>query len=96
MRLGGFHCHLPQQNQQNCSEHVGLHKLLELQTISKLKHVPSAEVSKVPEAPTAKNETSDEVQVLSVVLLSSLLQEIMVRLKEAIRIICKIFFIFPP
>jgi hypothetical protein len=34
-----------------------------------VQHVPSAEVSKVPEAPTAKNETSDEVQVLLLLLL---------------------------
>ena len=54
--------------------------------------VPSDEVSNVPEAPTAINNP-EELSVLLLLLLSSLEQEIRVRLKNDIRIKCKIFFI---
>jgi len=56
--------------------------------------VPSDEVSKVPEAPTAINNPLDVV----LLLLSSLFlaQEMTVRLKSNIRITCKIFFIYSP
>jgi len=51
--------------------------------------VPSEEVSKVPDVPTATNETLEVVVLLS----SLLLQEMTVRLIMVMRIICKIFFI---
>ena len=52
--------------------------------------VPSEEVSKVPDVPTATNET---LEVVVVSLSSLLLQEMTVRLIMVMRIICKIFFI---
>jgi len=71
-------------------------RLFVVPEVCAVQHVPSAEVSIVPEAPTAKNETSDEVQVLLLLLLSLFLaQEMTMRLIMDIRIICKIFFIFP-
>ena len=56
--------------------------------VLEVQEVPSEEVSKVPDVPTATNETLEVV-----VLLSSLLQEMTVRLIMVMRIICKIFFI---
>jgi hypothetical protein len=52
--------------------------------------IPSDEVSKVPELPTATNETLEVVVLLS----SLLLQEMTVKLKRDIRIMYKTLFIF--
>ena len=51
--------------------------------VLEVQEVPSDEVSKVPDVPTATNETLEVV-----VLLSSLLQEMTVRLIMVMRIIC--------
>ena len=65
-------------------------RLFVVPEVCAVQHVPSAEVSKVPDLPTAKNETSDEVQVLLLLLLLSLFlaQEMTMRLIMDIRIIC--------
>ena len=52
--------------------------------------VPSEEVNKVPDVPTATNETLEVVVLLS----SLLLQEMTVRLIMVMRIMCKTLFIF--
>ena len=52
--------------------------------------VPSEEVNKLPDVPTATNET---LEVVVVSLSSLLLQEMTVRLIMVMRIICKILFI---
>ena len=54
--------------------------------------IPSEEVNKVPDVPTATNETLEVVVLLS----SLLLQEMTVRLKRDTNKICKILFIFSP
>ena len=53
--------------------------------------VPSEEVNKVPDVPTATNETVEVVVLLSSLLL---LQEMTVRLIMVVRIMCKILLIF--
>ncbi len=53
--------------------------------------VPSEEVNKVPDVPTATNETLEVVVLLSSLLL---LQEMTVRLIMVVRIMCKILLIF--
>jgi hypothetical protein len=53
--------------------------------------VPSEEVNKVPDVPTATNETLEVVVLLSSLLL---LQEMTVRLIMVVRIMCKTLFIF--
>ena len=58
--------------------------------VLEVQEVPSEEVSKVPDVPTATNET---LEVVVVLLSSLLLQEMTVRLIMVMRIICKIFFI---
>jgi hypothetical protein len=68
--------------------------LFEVPEVCVVHVVPSDEVSKVPEAPTAINSGLDVVEVLLVSLF--LAQEMTVRLKSNIRITCKIFFIYSP
>ena len=53
--------------------------------------IPSEEVNKVPDVPTATNETVEVVVLLSSLLL---LQEMTVRLIMVVRIMCKILLIF--
>ncbi len=53
--------------------------------------IPSEEVNKVPDVPTATNETLEVVVLLSSLLL---LQEMTVRLIMVVRIMCKILLIF--
>ena len=70
-------------------------RLSEVPDVLEFHEVPSEEVRMVPPLPTA---TYNPLVVVVVELLddsSFSAQEIMVRLKQEIRIMCKIFFIFP-
>ena len=62
----------------------------EVPEVLEVQEVPSDEVSKVPELPTATNNPLDVVLLLSLFLA----QEMTVRLIMDIRIICIILFIF--
>ena len=67
-------------------------RLFEVPEVLEVQVVPSDEVSKVPAAPTATNETLDVVLLLLVSLF--LAQEMTVRLKNDMRIMYKTLFIF--
>jgi hypothetical protein len=60
--------------------------------VLEVQEVPSDEVSRVPDVPTATNETLEVVVLLSSLLF--LAQEMMVRLKRDMRIMYKTLFIF--
>ena len=65
-------------------------RVFDVPEVLEVQEVPSEEVSKVPDVPTATNETLEVVVLLS----SLLLQEMMVRLKRDIRIMFKTLLIF--
>ena len=67
-------------------------RLSEVPEVCAVQVVPSDEVSKVPEAPTAINNPLDVVLLLLVSLF--LAQEMTVRLKTDMRIMYKTLFIF--
>ena len=67
-------------------------RLFEVPEVCVVQVVPSDEVNKVPAAPTATNETLEVVLLLLVSLF--LAQEMTVKLKRDMRIICIILFIF--
>ena len=65
-------------------------RLFDVPEVCAVQVVPSDEVSKVPEAPTAINNPLDVVLLVSLFLA----QEMTVRLKRDMRIICKNLFSF--
>ena len=67
-------------------------RLFEVPEVCVVQVVPSEEVRMVPDQPTATNETLDVVLLLLVSLF--LAQEMTVKLKRDMRIICIILFIF--
>ena len=66
-------------------------RLFEVPEVLEVQVVPSDEVSKVPEAPTAINNPLDVVLLLVSLFLA---QEMTVRLKRDMSIMYKTFFIF--